>query len=289
MKQASHIESQSVALSQKTRREQDRKGKTREPVDSNIEGRTRRIKEEAREEAIPRELETMSDSEAEDYGMGEALPEAGIEGRRVMPLRHDKGSLSYAGGPVGRYLRDVEDLVKRCGGGDDNKLYYAAYYCDDRHEKLFAGIYRRLKVGDKSWRGFKKAALAQLEGSDGRGRLYTLEMAKELVARRREKGITGKADIVDYQREFLACANELIAAEITSEGEMGRLFEEGLPEKLKNDLKLRLEFKFPHHKPGRPYKLEELVNTLLYLADTGIALGGERRQNRANDVRQLGG
>ena len=86
MKQASHIESQSVALSQKARREQDRKGKTREPVDSNIEGRTRRIKEEAREEAIPRELETMSDSEAEDYGMGEALPEAGIEGRRVMPL-----------------------------------------------------------------------------------------------------------------------------------------------------------------------------------------------------------
>ena len=53
----------------------------------------------------------MSDSEAEDYGMGEALPEAGIEGRRVMPLRHDKGALTYAGGLVGRYLRDVEDLV----------------------------------------------------------------------------------------------------------------------------------------------------------------------------------
>ena len=154
-------------------------------VNRDEEKRTHRVKEETREEPITRDLDTMSDSEGEDYGMGEALPEAGIEGRRVMPLRHDKGALSYAGGPVGRYLRDMEDLVKRCGGGENHKLYYAAYYCDDRHEKLFTGIYRRLKLADKSWKGFKKAALAQLEGSDGRGRLYTLEMAKEMVADRK--------------------------------------------------------------------------------------------------------
>ena len=43
----------------------------------------------------------MSNSEGKDYGMGEVLLEEGIEGRWIMPLRHDKGALSYAGGPVG--------------------------------------------------------------------------------------------------------------------------------------------------------------------------------------------
>ena len=202
--------------------------------------------------------------------MGEPLPEEGIEGRRMMPLRHDKGALSYAGGPIGRYLRDVDDLVKRCGGEDKHKLYYASYYCNDTHEKLFYGLYGRLR--ERSWKAFKKAALRQFEGSDKRKRLYTLEMAKEIVVKRKEAGIGRKMDIVEYQRDFMACANELIAAGVSSEGEMGRMFEDGLPSKLRGDLRLRLEFKFPTHRPNMPYTLDQLVSTLLYLAETGIPL-----------------
>ena len=51
-----------------------------------------------------------------------------------------------------------------------------------------------------------------------------------------------------------------------------RMFEEGLPSKLHGDLWLRLEFKFPTHRPDMPYTLDQLVSTLLYLAKTGIPL-----------------
>ena len=106
-------------------------------------------------------------------------------------------------------------------------------------------------------------------------RLYKLEMAKEIVAKRREAGVVRKTDIVDYQRDFMACANELIVAGVLSEGEMSQMFEEGLPSKLRSNLRLRLEFKFPNHQPDMLYTLDKLVSTLLYLADTGIPLGGE--------------
>ena len=90
--------------------------------------------------------------------------------------------------------------------------------------------------------------------------------------KRKEAGIGRKTDIIEYQRDFMACANELISAGVSSEGEMGRMFEDGLPSKLRGDLWLRLEFKFPTHRPDMPYTLDQLVSTLLYLAETGIPL-----------------
>ena len=69
-------------------------------------------------------------SSEEEGQMGVPLSEGGVEGRRVMPLRHNKGALSYMGGAIGRYLRDVEDLVRQCGGDDENMLYYVTYYCE---------------------------------------------------------------------------------------------------------------------------------------------------------------
>ena len=59
----------------------------------------------------------------DDATIGVPLSEEGVEGRCAMPLRNDKGALAYTGGPVGRYLRDVEDLVRRCGEGDEHNLY----------------------------------------------------------------------------------------------------------------------------------------------------------------------
>ena len=78
-----------------------------------------------KEEEIEANVNIMLD-DYENEIMGEALPKAGIEGRQMMPLQHDKGALSYAGGPIGQYLHNVDDLVKRCGGEDKHKLYYAS-------------------------------------------------------------------------------------------------------------------------------------------------------------------
>ena len=72
-------------------------------------------------------------------------------------------------------------------------------------------------------------------------------MAKEIVVKRREVGVVRKTDIMDYQQDFMACANKLIAAGVLSEGQMSQMFEEGLPSKLRSDLHLCLEFKFPNH------------------------------------------
>ena len=100
------------------------------------------------------------------------LLEGGVEGRRVMPLRHNKGALSYTGGAIGRYLRDVEDLVRWCGGDEENMLYYVTYYCDDERERQLTNLYNRLSK--KSWKAFKREATIQFEGSAVKGRCYTV-------------------------------------------------------------------------------------------------------------------
>ena len=121
-----------------------------------------------------------------------------------MPLRNDKG----VGGPVGRYLRDVEDLVRRCGGGDEHNLYYAAYYCDNARERQFISLYGRMAT--KGWKEFKKVVLAQFEGSETMREEYTVEMVEKVVADSVAKGIRGWENIVAYQRDFQAISNKLL-------------------------------------------------------------------------------
>ena len=143
--------------------------------------------------------------------------------------------------------------MRKCGGEDKHKLYYASYYCDNTHKKLFYRLYGRLR--EKSWKEFKKAALEQFNGSDGRKQLYTLQTAKEIVAKRKAAGFGEKTDIIEYQQDFMACTNELISVGVSSEDKMGRMLEEGLPSKLCGDLQLRLEFKFPTHRPDMHTRL----------------------------------
>ena len=203
----------------------------------------------------------------DDATIGVPLSEEGVEGRRAMPLQNDKGALAYTGGLVGRYLRDVEDLVRRCGGGDEHNLYYAVYYCDDARERQFISLYGRMAT--KGWKEFKKAVLAQFEGSETMREEYTVEMVEQVVADRVAKGIRGREDIVAYQRDFQAISNELLANGEVSEGEMGRLFMKGLTKEVKEQLQLRLAIRFPKHLAKQHHTVRELVNTLLYLADTG--------------------
>ena len=73
------------------------------------------MKREKRDVEMAQEEELLSKEEGQ---MGVPLLEGGVEWRRVMPLQHDKGALSYTGGAIGRYLRDVEDLVQLCGGDE---------------------------------------------------------------------------------------------------------------------------------------------------------------------------
>ena len=80
----------------------------------------------------------------DDATIGVPLLEEGVEGRCTMPLRNDKGVLAYTGGPLGRYMCDVEDLVRQCGGGDEHNLYYAAYYYDNARERQFISLYGRM-------------------------------------------------------------------------------------------------------------------------------------------------
>ena len=206
-------------------------------------------------------------SSEEEEQMGAPLSEGGVEGRRVMPLRHDKGVLSYMGGAIGRYLRDVEDLVRWCGGDEENMLYYVTYYCDDERERQLTNLYNRLSK--KSWKAFKREATIQFEGSAAKGRRYTLEMVEELVAKRGAQGFAKRDDVIEYQRDFKAFADELIAKKVTSEGEMSRLFMRGLDEQLRSQVKLRLEIRYPSHQAGTPYTVKQLVDTLLYMSDNG--------------------
>ena len=60
------------------------------------------MKREKRDGEMAQEEEFVSEEEEQ---MGVPLSEGGVEGRREMPLRHNKGVLSYTGGVIGRYLR----------------------------------------------------------------------------------------------------------------------------------------------------------------------------------------
>ena len=171
------------------------------------------------------------------------------------------------GGAIGRYLQDVEDLVRRCGGDEENMLYYVTYYCDDERERQLTNLYNRLLK--KSWKAFKREATIQFEGSAAKGRRYTLEMVEELAAKRGAQGFAKRDDVIEYQRDFKAFADELIAKKVTSEGEMSRLFMRGLDEQLRSQVKLQLEIWYPLHQAGTPYTVKQLVDTLLYMSDNG--------------------
>ena len=70
--------------------------------------------------------------------------------------------------------------MRRCGGDEENMLYYVTYYCDDERERQLTNLYNRLSK--KSWKAFKREATIQFEGSAAKGRRYMLEMVEELVA-----------------------------------------------------------------------------------------------------------
>ena len=75
-------------------------------------------------------------------------------------------------------------------------------------------------------------------------------MVEELVAKRGAQGFAKRDDVIEYQRDFKAFADELIAKKVTSEGEMSRLFMHGLDEQLRSQVKLRLEIRYPSHQAG---------------------------------------
>ena len=65
------------------------------------------------------------------------------------------------------------------------------------------------------------------------------------LAKRGAQGFAKRDDVIEYQRDFKAFADELIAKKVTSEGEMSRLFMRGLDEQLRSQVKLRLRDSVP--------------------------------------------
>ena len=78
---------------------------------------------------------------------------------RTMPLRTDRGALSFKGetGLLVRYLEDVEELMEVCNVAGQ-RIYYATYFTDCNSELVFKDV--AVDLGDgATWPEFKKALL----------------------------------------------------------------------------------------------------------------------------------
>ena len=108
-------------------------------------------------------------------------------------------------------------------------------------------------------------------------------MAEDFVWRTARQPMRSKDAVVAYQRDFQVYADELITAEVASDGEMGRLFLRGLDQQLRTQLELRLEICYPAHAAGVPYTVKQLVATLLYMADSGVIASIATKPTAPND------
>ena len=85
---------------------------------------------------------------------------------RTMPLRTDRGALSFKGeaGLLVRYLEDVEELTEVCNE-TRRRIYFATYFTDRDSELVFKDVAADLRA-DATWPEFKKALLEHYSVSD---------------------------------------------------------------------------------------------------------------------------
>ena len=141
---------------------------------------------------------------------------------RTMPLRTDRGALSFKGeaGLLVRYLEDVEELTEVCNK-TRRRIYFATYFTDRDSELVFKDVAADLRA-DATWPEFKKALLEHYSVSDDSKR-YSMASLEELVRLQSVKGFARNPEVVDFLREFKMQVAYVKRKNVVSEGEASRL------------------------------------------------------------------
>lgn len=199
----------------------------------------------------------------------EAIPAAAAAATaRTMPLRNDKGALSFdsSATKIKRYLQDVEDLVGRCGGNEGNMVYYAMYYCDKVNEDRVRNLWEDMEA--PTWGKLKKELLVLYVGTDSEDKRYTMSSIEQFVAK---VGIKDTDKAVEYVKQFRTQALFLKRQKVTSDGEMSRMFCRGVPAAMEDRLCRRLENQHPQVRPGDTYKLQDVLDAFLWIGAAATA------------------
>lgn len=202
----------------------------------------------------------------------EAIPAAAAAATaRTMPLRNDKGTLSFddSATKIKWYLQHVEDLVGRCGGNKGNMVYYSMYYCDEVNEDRVRNLWEDMEA--PTWEKLKKEQLVLYVGTDSEDRRYTMSSIEEFVAKVAKAGIKDTDEAVEYVKQFRTQALFLKRQKVTSDGEMSRMFHRGVPAAMEDRLCQCLENQHPQVRPGDTYKLQDVLDAFLWIGAAATA------------------
>ena len=174
------------------------------------------------------------------------------------------------------FFRDVEELGRRAGITELNKIDWAVRYANSEADTWMRGFDRN--DANATLSTFKDAVRKRYPqlSTDHR---YTIRDLERIANRVRRFDDMTREDLGDYHRKFIDCSDYLLDQDEINRREESEIYLDGLPSYLRSRVLHRLSVKLPDVQPSRGYKIEDVHDAALFELD-GFTDRGVRRGHR---------
>ncbi|KAH9025616.1 hypothetical protein EDB84DRAFT_1564013 [Lactarius hengduanensis] len=184
-----------------------------------------------------------------------------------LPRRGERGVPSFDGEQpeeLGRYFAEVEALFVRhtVTTDQDKKTGTLKYLTTAATERVFRTS-DALTDAAKTYDEYKAEIYKLYPGSSDD--IHTILHLDTLVGQRARIGIISELELGDYYRQFKVISKYLISKNRMSQAEQTRAFMRGLQPEMEQQVKQRLQLKFPDHNQQDPYNPDELYDAASYV------------------------
>lgn len=182
-----------------------------------------------------------------------------------MPLRTSKNAPYFSGHPheLEDYLEDVKQQCDDAGITDDDKFVkWACHYAPLDVRTSWEACGKPLIAGAPAvtWADFKKAVFEMYPGSVRASRYEPADLDNFARKQAREAPIQTREQLGAFARTFRAMVGALLESGQVSNADISRCLFMGLGQDLEKLVRIRLETRYPDHRPTMPYTSAEIIS-----------------------------